>query len=109
MIFSSSKLLKISASPSVLRKELSLQMKNMTSKAPMYSNIIGVGSKITKVSSLGKILTPKGPEHVLRKIITEKRLERTRHGERLAKSIRLSENNPNTGETIQVEEEFQKM
>ncbi|XP_044755855.1 uncharacterized protein LOC123314570 [Coccinella septempunctata] len=95
--------------PSLLRKEMQLQMTDMASKTPMGSKITAVGAKRAKVSPLKEMMTPSGAEQVLQKVITEKRLERTKYGEVVVKNIRSFGKDPGTGATIQTEEEFQKL
>lgn len=95
--------------PSSLRKEVSLQMKSMLSKAPIGAKVTGVGAKSSKVAPLEEIMTSHGPQQVLQKVITEKRVERTKYGEVVAKNIRTIETDPATGENILVEEEFQEL
>ncbi|KAL3268829.1 hypothetical protein HHI36_007922 [Cryptolaemus montrouzieri] len=95
--------------PSVLRKQVALQVKGTAAKAPIGSKVTAVAAKKTKVPPLEKIMTPAGPQQVIQKVITEKRVERSKQGEVVSRNIKTIETDPQTGETTQVEEEVQKL
>ncbi|XP_045475638.1 MAGE-like protein 2 isoform X2 [Harmonia axyridis] len=95
--------------PSVLRKQVALQVKGTAAKAPQGSRVTAAASKKTTVPPMEQIMTPDGPQQVLQKIITEKRVERSKQGEIVSRNIKTIETDPTTGVTTQVEEEVQKL
>ncbi|KAK9889540.1 hypothetical protein WA026_006895 [Henosepilachna vigintioctopunctata] len=95
--------------PSLLRKQVALQVKGQAAKAKIGCKVTAVAAKKTAVPPLEKIMTPAGPQQVIQKVITEKRVERSKCGEVVSRNIKTIELNQATGETIQVEEETQQL
>lgn len=93
----------------MLRKQVALQVKGAAAKAPPGSRITAAAAKKTTVPPMEEIMTPAGPQQVIQKVITEKRVERSKQGEVVSRNIKTIETDPRTGETTQVEEEVQKL
>ncbi|KAL3268826.1 hypothetical protein HHI36_007920 [Cryptolaemus montrouzieri] len=75
----------------------------------MGSKVTAVAVKKSKAAPLEKIMTPSGPQQIIQKTITEKRVERSKRGEIVFRNIKTIEVDPSTGDIIQVEEEVQKL
>ncbi|KAK9889539.1 hypothetical protein WA026_006894 [Henosepilachna vigintioctopunctata] len=94
---------------SALREQVALHIKGQMSKNTMGSKVTAIGKKKTIISPLEEIMTPSGPQQVLQKVITEKRVERSRMGEIVCRNLKAIETDLRTGETVQIEEEFQQL